>query len=1096
MTFGRFLANKKPLFSSVSRFRQGEWQDYCFWPLDHRLWYSKANSELLMKHVFLSHNSQDKPIVLELAQKLMQESDIEPWLDIWNLIPGDPWQEALEDALQKCDVCLVCIGQNGIGPWQNEEMREAINRRVSQNEDGFRVIPVLLPQSRRGKRSDYPAFLARVRWVEFVESLEEEATYQNLISGIHGRVSSPTALQLGTASLDLVNPYKGLEFFDVADAKYFFGREALTEWLINEYKNENNFLSLIGASGSGKSSLARAGLLASLQQQSFQNKKQWNPIIFFPGENPLESLALILGEHGIIQSDLPSVNSFINSCLNYPRTLYLALRMAKKNQENSGIVLLIDQFEESFTLCKNDSIRKAFIDNLVYACSARENEALILITLRADFLAKCADHDALSALISDHNVLVSPMSEAELANAIIEPAKMQGVVIEPALVDKIKEEILGQAGRLPLLQDTLSELWNKMEGGVIWYQAYNELGGIQGTLDRRATSFFHSLDEKDQHLCKSIFLRLTQPGEGTEDTKRRINLEEAIPLNIEKAQYEDLIEKLTQNDVRLITKNNDPGKASVSIEVIHEALIQHWELLKNWISEEKKDLLIQRKLSRDIQEWKANSQSEDFLYTGKKLAHISEWYDSHKAQLNQEEIQFLDASFEKKRSERRQRFMAYLSLVLLLFFAIGTLSMVLNSERKAKRVLQLKEAIFKRNGSIIESEGTYRISFAYGDENFRGLLDSISETLKVTALDFRRTKVTAHDLENIGRFEYLSVLNFGDTDVDNQTLSYMKDLTSLTELYLYSTQVDSAGIHYLQLLTNLQKLNLKNLNINDSCLASLKLSQKIVDIRLSNTKIKGTGLEFLKGNQNLTLIDLDNTSLDDTGVSYLAFFPQIQNVWLSNTNISDRGLKNLHELEAVKWLDVSYSNITDQGLQIIGTMDNLERLSLEKTKISSSGLAHLTGLKTLKRLDLWKTGVDDDGLDYLCDMQSLREIWMKETKITDRGMAKLNCIENLETLAVPVTDITDIGVSHLISLPNLKKVLIGGTNLTDQSLYYFAKMENLESLRIPNTKITDQGLSFLSKSKSLKYLDLLSNDISVKAVKKLRGRTLGLEIVY
>jgi hypothetical protein len=140
--------------------------------------------------VFLSHNSDDKPSVEELARRLVKEG-IEPWFDKWNLIPGEPWQTAIEEALDKCSTCAVFIGPGGTGPWQNEEMRAAIDRRVSERKGSFRVIPVLLPGAERGERSRLPTFLVNTTWVEFRHTLDDEDSFHRLISGILGKRARP-----------------------------------------------------------------------------------------------------------------------------------------------------------------------------------------------------------------------------------------------------------------------------------------------------------------------------------------------------------------------------------------------------------------------------------------------------------------------------------------------------------------------------------------------------------------------------------------------------------------------------------------------------------------------------------------------------------------------------------------------------------------------------------------------------------------------------------------------------------------------------------------------------------------------------------------
>src|SRR6266850_315535 len=180
-------------------------------------------------HVFLSHNSQDKPAVEELARRLQKEG-VEPWLDKWHLIPGDPWQEDLEQALAACACCAVFVGPSGISPWQNEEMRVAINRRVRSSQGRFRVIPVLLPGSQRDEKAPLPAFLEAATWVVFRQSLDEEEAFHRLLCGIRGIEPGPGP---GQAIYQGQCPYRGLQFFDVEHAPFFHGREALTDWLLD-----------------------------------------------------------------------------------------------------------------------------------------------------------------------------------------------------------------------------------------------------------------------------------------------------------------------------------------------------------------------------------------------------------------------------------------------------------------------------------------------------------------------------------------------------------------------------------------------------------------------------------------------------------------------------------------------------------------------------------------------------------------------------------------------------------------------------------------------------------------------------------------------
>ena len=205
------------------------------------------------KCLYTSHSSTDKPAVEDLARRLANEG-IPAFLDKWHLIPGDPWQAALEKALAESETCAVFIGPSGFGPWQNEEMRAAIDRRVRDSGKSFRVIPVLLPGAERAERSSLPTFLAATTWVEFHNSLDDPTAFHRLICGIRGIEPGPDPSQ---AFYEGQCPYRGLRVFDVADAPFFFGREALVQWLLNKLRPTtegqpvNRFLAIVGLPAAG-----------------------------------------------------------------------------------------------------------------------------------------------------------------------------------------------------------------------------------------------------------------------------------------------------------------------------------------------------------------------------------------------------------------------------------------------------------------------------------------------------------------------------------------------------------------------------------------------------------------------------------------------------------------------------------------------------------------------------------------------------------------------------------------------------------------------------------------------------------------------------
>jgi photosystem II stability/assembly factor-like uncharacterized protein/energy-coupling factor transporter ATP-binding protein EcfA2 len=613
--------------------------------------------------VFLSHNSADKPAVEELARRLVK-AGVQPWLDRWNLIPGEPWQEAIEEALERCATCAVFVGPSGTGPWQNEEMRAAIDRRVRESEGRFRVIPVLLPGAERGERSRLPTFLVATTWVEFRRSLDDEDAFHRLVSGVRGVEPGPGP---GQAIYEGECPYRGLQFFDVEHAPFFFGREALTEWLLEELHSDNHFLAIIGPSGSGKSSLARAGLVAALEQGEIEGSSKWPIVILRPGPDPLESLAIALSSY---TSD---VLALVDQLGRDERRLHITTRVALRDvSPERRLVVLVDQFEEVFTLCHDEKLRQDLINNLLYASGVAGGQTLVLLTMRADFYSKCAAYPALAAALSDHQLLVGPMTEDELRSAIERPAQLAGCEFEPGLVDTLLRDVLDQPGGLPLLQHALLELWEGRQGRRLTFAAYREIGGVGGAIAHRADSIYAGFDVAQRAITRRVMLRLTQPGEGTEDTRRRAPLAELLPAEGGAAEVEKVIGELA--DARLLTTSKDE-RGDETVDVAHEALIQSWPRLRSWIDEDRAILRTHRRLAEAAMEWVRHDQDESYLYRGARLAQVEKIKGD--IAFSALESEFFQASIDARQAERRARRrrralqMVAVGLALLLLISLG-----------------------------------------------------------------------------------------------------------------------------------------------------------------------------------------------------------------------------------------------------------------------------------------------------------------------------------------------------------------------------------------------------------------------------------------
>ncbi|MBN3989285.1 MAG: PD40 domain-containing protein, partial [Nostoc sp. NMS2] len=429
-----------------------------------------------------------------------------------------------------------------------------------------------------------------------------------------------------------VCPYRGLQYFDCkeSDAEYFFGREALTDQLLDKVRS-SNFLAILGASGSGKSSVVRAGLLYQIQLgRRLSGSDNWLIKIFRPGEHPLQSLALAFLDSGLSVIDRASQLATAEELLAKGG---VGLGQLIHAADTERVVLVADQFEEAFTLCQDIEERQRFFKCLLSALSHTNNKLCLVLTMRADFFGKCAEQEysGLAQQIQQHLVTVTPMRQDELEQAITAPALKVGLQVQKELVQQIIADVEGSPGTLPLLQYTLTQLWQQQEFTLA---AYTRLGGVKGTLEKRATEVYESLSSDEQPIAKRIFLELTQLGEGTEDTRRRVLLQNLVSSSQEVAVVERVISKLAAENVRLLVTSTLVGKGAESgrlavVDVAHEALIRNWSVLRQWISENREALRQQRKIESSAQEWLDNGKIKDYLLQGVKLASSEDFWQNH-----------------------------------------------------------------------------------------------------------------------------------------------------------------------------------------------------------------------------------------------------------------------------------------------------------------------------------------------------------------------------------------------------------------------------------------------------------------------------------
>jgi len=461
-------------------------------------------------------------------------------------------------------------------------------------------------------------------------------------------------------------PFKGLQHFDEADADLFFGREALIAKLVGRLR-EHRFLAVIGASGSGKSSVVRAGLVSALRRGAplaggalpLEGSAVWRVHAFTPSVHPLEALAASLTR------DLASVKAtatLMDDMASDVRSLHLYARRLLCGGAGDGapllplphaplrLLLVVDQFEELFTLCRSDDERTAFVDNLLTAISGDDEQTFVVLTLRADFYAHCALYANLREALASHQEYIGPMDAEELRRAVEEPARRSGCAFEPGLVDLLLRDAGGEPGALPLLSHALLETWHRRQGRALTLEGYAECGGVREAIARTAeTVFHHRLTPEQQTVARNIFLRLTELGEGTQDTCRRVALNELITQPQSQPMVESVLKTLA--DARLITLS------ATTAEVAHEALIREWPTLREWLAEDRDGLRLQRHLTETALEWDALGRDPGELYRGARLAQALEWAEGEGqvGDLNALEREFLQVSKELAEHETAQR---------------------------------------------------------------------------------------------------------------------------------------------------------------------------------------------------------------------------------------------------------------------------------------------------------------------------------------------------------------------------------------------------------------------------------------------------------
>lgn len=677
--------------------------------------------------------------------------------------------------------------------------------------------------------------------------------------------------------LPAVCPYKGLSYFDCNDHDhhYFYGRKMLTKTLLEKIE-QDGFLAIVGASGSGKSSVLRAGLLQQLKDRGSHEIR-----ILVPGEHPVQNLTLAFVDKKLERTarakQLQNLEALIGRGAD-------GLSGLIRTSDAERVVLVIDQFEEAFTLCQNKAERQAFVETLLGALDKAANRLWLILAMRADFVGKCFEdaYGGLAERVKTHLEPVLPMTQDELTQAITTPADQVGLSLEPGLVEALLKDVDPSSGSLPLLQYTLTELWQRQESNQLKVSTYMRLGGVTGTLKQRADAVYDALTPTQQHTAKHIFLSLTQLGEGSEDTRRRVTQDSLISAQHPEPQVIAVVKRLADANLVVTDERSLEGEERMAtVDVAHEALIRNWPKLRQWLDENRDLLRQQRRIEQAAEEWnqQPEKQRKRYLLEGRQLVDTQRFKKQHCPELPMSER--AETHLARSLTHRRNNRLKLTIAGLIIPFALASYAGV-----QVTTYFRLRPH--------------WDVVYAYDPENN-----------KIGRLPLTRALQEINDAQRP-----LREISLPDADLSFADL-FSADLSSanLNNANLQDSDFISANLQF----ANLNNANLRFANLREANLSYADLSYtNLHNAFLISSNLRNASLSFA----NLSDADLSFAHLGHSSLSNA----NLQNANLRNANLYDADLKNadlrkvnLHNANLrsiyLQHADLSFANLhnTDLG---------------------------------------------------------------------------------------------------------------------------------------------------------------------------------------
>jgi KaiC/GvpD/RAD55 family RecA-like ATPase len=593
--------------------------------------------------VFISYSHVDEKRWKNRLQKHLKVLEKHGSLSFWDdrrIAVGQEWRAEIKAALDSADAAILLISTDFLGSnfINDDEVPAILQRRIS---DGMKVFPLIVRSCPWQKvpwleplqtRPIDGKPLARFRGDDVDRILAE------LVSEIDALLNQPQLKQPAETETQFSQadsptdecPYLGLEAFTEDKEYLFFGRDDFADALFDKVKRQN-FVALIGPSGCGKSSVVQAGLFPRLRHDT----QPWVPILFQPQANPFLSLAAEFMKRWEPQA---SSSVFINQAAKLAAELNDAQRLIEAIHRtvaapDGRLLLVVDQFEEMFTLC-DESDRRAFLDVLLVAKDVAP--VTILLTLRADFMGQAQSFSsAFSQLLDESIVSHRPLTHADLEAVITGPARHSGLEFEPGLVNAILQEVAAQPDSLPLLEYALKEMWRKRQGRVMGHALYDAVGKVEGAISQHADTVLHALPEAEQRLALRALIRLVRVAgeEGEADTRLRLSLSELSEA--ERAVLQTFV------TARLLVTKRKEGAGAETIEVAHEALIRRWRKLRESLDIDREFLMWRWRLDSRRKAWEQKGRDDKWLLYGGERDEAQSWLNGRDSELTAVEIEFI-----------------------------------------------------------------------------------------------------------------------------------------------------------------------------------------------------------------------------------------------------------------------------------------------------------------------------------------------------------------------------------------------------------------------------------------------------------------------